>query len=363
MQRIVVGIVGSGRAAELHQSAYSRVHGFEVVIKGIYDSDSKKTTVKSLDALLNDSEIDVIDVCTPPYAHKDIIIKALSAGKHVICEKPLTGCFNPKASKNEMMATINKEIKEIETAIKKSRKQFFYAENYIYAPAIQRATEILKARKSRILFAKGEESLKGSSSPVAGRWDKTGGGVFIRTGIHALSAILYLKQIEAKAHNEVIEVESVVSDMGQITNKLTKKEHRAISAQPVDVEDLSIASYTFTDGSKAVVMAEDVLLGGSRNYIELYCNDMVLNCNLTLTNQLQTYLPDDEKLENIELSEMLPVKTGWNNAFVDDITQRGYAAEMQDFIECIALNRKPLSGFDLAKDTIRLIYSAYTQSR
>ena len=32
------------------------------------------------------------------------------------------------------------------------------------------------------------------------RWDKTGGGTFIRTGSHPLSAILWLKQQEAKAH-------------------------------------------------------------------------------------------------------------------------------------------------------------------
>lgn len=65
-----------------------------------------------------------------------------------------------------------------------------YAENFVYAPAVLKAAEIITAKKSRILYAKGEESLKGSSSPVAGEWDKTGGGTFIRTGSHPLSAIL-----------------------------------------------------------------------------------------------------------------------------------------------------------------------------
>ena len=50
-----------------------------------------------------------------------------------------------------------------------------YAENFVYAPGIQKS-EIIRNKKSQILFMKGEESLRGSSSPVAGSWDKTGGG-------------------------------------------------------------------------------------------------------------------------------------------------------------------------------------------
>ena len=36
----------------------------------------------NLDDILNDPEIDVIDICTPPYVHKEGIIKAMKAGKH-----------------------------------------------------------------------------------------------------------------------------------------------------------------------------------------------------------------------------------------------------------------------------------------
>ena len=39
-----------------------------------------------LDAGIN---VDVVDVCTPPYVHADISIDALHAGKHVLCEKPM----------------------------------------------------------------------------------------------------------------------------------------------------------------------------------------------------------------------------------------------------------------------------------
>jgi predicted dehydrogenase len=45
----------------------------------------------SFDELLADPEIQIIDVCTPPGLHRPMVEAALAAGKHVICEKPLTG--------------------------------------------------------------------------------------------------------------------------------------------------------------------------------------------------------------------------------------------------------------------------------
>jgi len=56
---------------------------------------------------------------------------------------------------------------------------------------------------------------------------------------------------------------------------------------------------------------------------------------------------------------MLPAKLGWNKAFVSDEIIRGYLGEMQDFMECVVYDREPLSGFDIAYDTTRVLYAAY----
>ena len=42
-------------------------------------------------ALCARDDVDVVDLCTPPYLHVPQILQTLRAGKHVICEKPLGG--------------------------------------------------------------------------------------------------------------------------------------------------------------------------------------------------------------------------------------------------------------------------------
>lgn len=376
---ICIGMAGAGRATELHMNALQRFSGVPVCYKHIIarrfeQVNSVKQRYGFLEAslnyddLLNDAEIDVIDICTPPYIHEEMIARALEAGKHVICEKPLSGYFGQEGdkepiginvSKVKMYDELLKSLDRLEEIVKKSDKKFMYAENFIYAPAVNKAAEIIAKKKSRILYIKGEESLKGSSSPVAGYWNKTGGGTFIRTGAHPLSAILWLKRLEANVRGEHIYVKSVFADMGQITTGLSQYEHRHIAAQPVDVEDCGTVLLTFSDNSKAVVIATDTLLGGSRNYIELYCNDAVIQCNLTMSDLMSTYFLDEDRLDDVYISEMLPSKIGWNKPFLEDEIIRGYTDEMRDFIEAIYYNREPKSGFQVAYDTIKVIYAAY----
>lgn len=378
-KEICIGMAGAGRATELHMNALMRFTGVPVCNKRIIARRFEPLMAmkerfgfleasQNFEDLLNDPEIDVIDICTPPYAHEDMIIRALKAGKHVICEKPLSGYFGMegdetpiglKVSKVKMYDELVKSLDRLRDVIDSSGKKFMYAENFVYAPAVRKAAEVISKKKSRILFAKGEESLKGSSSPVAGEWDKTGGGTFIRTGAHPLTAILWLKNVEANTRGEKITVKTVFADMAQITPQLSEYDHRHIAANPIDVEDCATVILTFSDGSRATVIATDTLLGGSKNYVELYCNDSAITCKLTMSDLMETYFPDEDHLEDVYISEMLPIKTGWNKPFLEDEIIRGYTDEMRDFMEAIYYNKEPKSGFDLAYDTIKIIYAAY----
>ena len=147
--------------------------------------------------------------------------------------------------------------------------------------------------------------------------------------------------------------------MAQITPNLSKYEHRHIAANPNDVEDFGTVILEFSDNSRAVIIATDTLLGGSRNYVEAYCNDAVIYCKLTLSDLMTTYFLDEDNLDNVYISEMLPSKLGWNNPFIEDEFIRGYTEEMKDFMECVYYNKHPKSDFTLGINTTKIIYASY----
>ena len=174
--------------------------------------------------------------------------------------------------------------------------------------------------------------------------------------------MLWLKEQEAKARGETITIKSVVADVGVTTACLSEHERRHLLAHPEDVEDFSDMTITFSDGTKGLVISSDTVLGGTRNYINLYGNDCVLKCNINPTDLLDSYFLDEDGMDNVELSQWLPLKKGWNKVWVSDEIIRGYTGELQSFVEAVAYDTVPASGFSLAYDTAKILYAAYVSA-
>ncbi len=378
MPKVRVGLVGCGFVAELHMYAYKRVYGIEaevsaVAARGAHVVDFAKKhhiarTYRDFRELIADPSLDVIDICTPPMLHASMIVEAMQAGKHVICEKPFAGYFGrdgdktpigQHVAKSLMYERVMEEMDKTCKAIRASGKVFMYAEDWVYAPAIAKIVEVLKATKDKILFMKGEESHSGSHAAHAAQWAMTGGGSLIRMGCHPLSAVLYLKQVEAKARGERIGVSAVTADVGNVAACLADKERTYIKAKPVDVEDWGMLSLTFSDGTKSTVFSGDMIMGGVRNVVETYTNGGSLFANITPNNHLMSYLTDEEKLAGVYITEKVDRKTGWQYICLEEEWTRGYLQEIQDFMECVTQKREPLADLALAYETIKVNYAAY----
>ena len=378
MTEVRVGLVGTGFVAELHMYAYKRVYGVDAeVVAAVSRSDQVEAfakkhqiarTSRDYRALLADPAIDVVDICTPPALHAQMIVDAVRAGKHVICEKPFTGYFGRpgdpapigrKVPKAAMYEHVMAEMTELRAAIENSGKLFMYAEDWVYAPALAKTVEILNATGDKILFMKAEESHSGSHAAHAAQWSMTGGGSLIRMGCHPLAAVLYLKRVEARARSETIGVRDVTADVGNVAACLAPSERPFIKANPVDVEDWGMMTVTFTDGTKAVVLSGDMIMGGVRNLIETYTNSGSLFANITPNNQMTTYMTDESKLGGVYFTEKVDRKTGWQFVCLEEEWTRGYLQEIQDFMECVATGRQPLADLDLAYETTRIQYAGY----
>lgn len=378
MTKVRVGLIGCGFIAELHMQAYRRVYGLAVEVtavsaRGDAVIDFAKrhriaATHRDYRALIADPDLDVIDICTPPALHAAMIVEAMRAGKHVICEKPFAGYFGHPGDRAPIGRHVPKvlmyervvaEMAATSAAIRATGRLFMYAEDWIYAPAVTKTAEILRATKDKVLFMKAEESHSGSHAAHAAEWAMTGGGSLIRMGCHPLSAALHLKQIEAEARGEKVTAATVTCEVGNLTAHLSPEERPFIKANPVDVEDWGMLNLGFSDGSKATIFSGDMILGGVRNLIETYTSGGALFANITPSTQMMTYLTDERRLESVYITEKVDRKTGWQFVCLEEESTRGYLQEIQDFMECAASGRQPLSGLDLAEETMKIIYAAY----
>jgi predicted dehydrogenase len=311
---------------------------------------------------------DVVDLCTPPSSHEQLAIDALRRGKHVIIEKPLTGYFgsgDPEFrgnafSKQQMLQEAVASCTRILEAAKASGKRVCYAENWIYAPAVNKEREILARSGGQILWMLGEQSHSGSLSAYYGIWRFSGGGSLVGKGCHPLSTALYLKRVEGYTRDgKPIRPVTVSARTHEITRLPAYRDAGFLRTEYQDIEDYAQLHVKFADGTVADIFSSELVVGGVHNWLEVVCNNHRTRCNLNPIDALTTFSPREDILKDVYLLEKLSTKQGWSHPAPDEAWQHGYPQEFQDFMECIHQDREPLSGLDLARDTIAAVYAGY----
>src|SRR6201986_2454158 len=120
MKKIRVGLAGCGFVAELHMYAYRRVYGVDVEVsvvaaRGDHVVEFARrhgiaNTRRSFADLIADRDLGVTYICTPPNLHGQMIVEAMQAGKHVICEKPFAGYFGRDGDKAPIGRNVPKAL-------------------------------------------------------------------------------------------------------------------------------------------------------------------------------------------------------------------------------------------------------------
>lgn len=373
---IRIGIVGARFAAHFHWDGLRRVYGVPVEIVGVTsktpearDNFAREKGIASF-ASFEDlcAAVDVIDLCTPPSSHEQLAIQALEAGKHVIVEKPLTGYYGQDVagfrgnafSKEKMLQQATASCNRILSAARASGRRVCYAENWVYAPAIQKQSEIVAKSGGQILWMLGEQSHSGSHSPYYGSWKFSGGGSMVGKACHPLSAALYLKRIEGEARQGIsIRPATVSARTHEITRLPAYRDEGFLRTSYEDIEDYAQIHAKFTDGTVADIFSSELVIGGVHNWLEVVSNNHRTRCNLNPIDALETFNPKEEILRDVYITEKLGTKQGWSRPAPDEAWQHGYPQEFQDFMESIYHDREPLSGIELARDTIATIYAGY----
>ena len=373
------GIVGAGFAATFHFESLTKVYGVNVEVKGVYAIDGEQAAdyakargikaYESLDALIE--KVDVVHVCTPPVAHEQIAVAALQRDKFAIVEKPLTGYFGDGSErfngdtfpKTDALDYALASMDRMLDAEKKSKGRILYAENWVYAPSIQKEREIIEKTGAQILWIHGEEAHSGSHAKTYAFWKFSGGGVMIGKGCHPLTAALYLKRVEGGARSgKPIRPRAVSARAHAITRLEGFRDEGHIRCDYYDIDDFSLMHVVFEDGTIADIFASDIILGGIHNWLEVAANNHRSICNINPNTAMQTYNPVEENFKDIYVVEKTGTKQGWSSPSPDEDWFTGYPQEMEAFYRTIAYGGPVESNSNLAADAISTIYSAYVSA-
>jgi predicted dehydrogenase len=97
MTELKIGIIGCGRIAQRHAQHISNTIGLKLVATCDIEFEKAKSLAElyeanpfsNIDELLQNSDLDLVTICSPNGLHATHSIKALKKGKHVLCEKPM----------------------------------------------------------------------------------------------------------------------------------------------------------------------------------------------------------------------------------------------------------------------------------
>jgi predicted dehydrogenase len=371
------GIVGAGFSASFHFEAIKKVYGTNVEVKGVHALDGAEAYAQrtgivvydTLDRLLDD--VDVIHCCATASAHEPVAIAALERDRHAIVEKPLTGYFGggdenfngetfPKETvRKEALASIERMLQAEST----SKGRILYAENWVYAPSIQKEREILEKTGAQVLWIHGEEAHSGSHARTYAYWKYSGGGVMIGKGCHPLGAALYLKRVEGKARDgKPIRPKTVTARVHALTRMPGFRDEGHIRSDYHDIDDFSVMHVVFEDGTIATIFASDIILGGIHNWLEVAANNHRTVCNINPNTAMQAYNPVDANFREIYVVEKIGTKQGWTMPSPDEDWFTGYPQEIEAFYRTVAYGEPVESDSYLAADCISTIYSAYVSA-
>ena len=140
MRKLKAAVIGAGFMGRTHVEAIRRLGNVEVVaVAAITDDEAKAFAAganidwatSDVDSILADKDIDGVHICTPNNTHAPMALKALKAGKHVLCEKPLA-----------MSAAEAKEMLDLA-----EKKGLCHATNHNlrYYPVVQHARRMIEA--------------------------------------------------------------------------------------------------------------------------------------------------------------------------------------------------------------------------
>ncbi|HOJ10219.1 MAG TPA: Gfo/Idh/MocA family oxidoreductase, partial [Clostridiales bacterium] len=334
MDKIKVGIIGTGSISSVHINGYKALDNVELYaacdideekVKKCAEKNNIKHVFTDYNEMLKLKELDAVSVCTWNSEHASAAIAALKAGKHVLCEKP--------------MAMNTKQALEMEKAAKEAGKLLMIGFVRRYGNDCKVLKDFIDNGMMGDIYYSKATYLRRAGYP--GGWfgdsKRSGGGPLIDLGVHVIDLVRYLMGLP-----KAVAVTGVTFDkLGSRTNIKKRGGYTSSDksgANIFDVEDLAVAIIKFDNGA-ALTVETSFSLNTKTNSgnIELFGT----KAGAKLDPKLEFYTEQNDYLVDV------------TPAFNTELSFEGlFEGEIAHFIDCVANGTKCISP---AEDGVELM--------
>jgi predicted dehydrogenase len=334
-KKLRLGLIGSGFMGKTHVfgfAAAQRVFDlpYEVELACIADvnieqSEAARAALGFASAtadwrtMVADPSIDIIDITAPNALHKSMALAAISAGKHVYCEKPL--------------APLSSDAREMAEAAEAAGIKTQVGFNYLCNPMINLAREMIAAgelgeiRGYRGLHA--EDYMADASGQFTFRHDPAGGGALADLGSHALATAEFL-------------VGPITKVMGDCVTMIASRPDGRGGTKPVETDDIGRAFVRFANGATGSIEGNWIATGRKMQHdFEVYGTKGAVSFSQERFNELHFFsTADAQGRQGFRKIEAGPDHAPYGRFCVAPGHQLGFndlkAIEVAGYLEAIA---------------------------
>jgi predicted dehydrogenase len=331
------GIVGAGLVAPFHLNAIRDSRGGAAI--GVFDANLERAAqvagkfgvkaFSTLQEMLLDKNVHVVCVATPNHLHRDAVIQAAGAGKHVLTEKPPAmslretdemidvcrkanvkfGCF--------VQCRVRKAIQAIKSAVDTGRfGKLLHADAYMkwFRPQEYYTSDGWRGQK------------------------KCGSGVTVAQGFHYIDLLQYLA-------GQASEVDARMTNIGH---------------PGINLEDEVLAHIRYRCGAQGVVQLSTALWPGTDVRIEI---NGTSGTAVMIGEKIQTWKFRDERPEDEEVRAFGNSLQATGAGGAADFGHRDHTVVVQDMIDSITSDRNVVIPVTSVRPTLEIVLAMYHSAK
>lgn len=327
------GVVGAGLISPFHLNAIQDASNGRAV--GIFDINKENAqkmadqfdlkVYGSLEELLEDAEVQVVCVATPNHLHRDVVIAAAAAGKHVLTEKPPAMSLEET---DEMLFACNAAGVKfgcfVQCRVRKAIQAMKHAVDSGRFGTLLRADAYMKWFRPQEYYT--SDGWRGQR--------QSGSGVTVAQGFHYIDLLQHL-----------------IGPAVKVEAKMENLNHPGIA-----LEDDAVAFVEYANGAKGIIQLSTALWPGTDIRIELNGTEgtAIMTGETIEIWKFRDERPEDEKIRNLGDATQA---TGAGGAA--DFGHVDHTVVVQDMIDCIGTENEVVIPVKDVRPTLEIILAMY----